>query len=121
MRARPEYRDRIDRGAGALPGASQNGNSESDPKRTAGLYDVKDVYDHVAPDYRWFTMGIRVQGKHVVTTVNGKVIVDWTEPADWVPPEGHPGRRIGSGTFALQGHDPGSETHFRNIKVRVLP
>ena len=26
-----------------------------------------------------------------------------------------------SGTFALQGHDPGSEVHYRNIKVKPLP
>ena len=96
-------------------------NSHSDPRRTAGLYDVKDVYDAVAADYQWFAMDIRVQGKHVVTSVDGKVIVDWTEPANWVPPDRHPGRRIASGTFALQGHDPGSEIHFRNIKVRALP
>jgi Domain of Unknown Function (DUF1080) len=99
----------------------QINNSHSDTKRTAGLYDVKDVYDHVAPDHQWFRMGIRVEGKHVVTTVNGKVIVDWTEPVNWVPPEGHPGRRIASGTFALQGHNPEGEIHFRNIKVHVLP
>jgi hypothetical protein len=30
-------------------------------------------------------------------------------------------RLIASGTFALQGHDPDSEVHFRNIKVRRLP
>jgi hypothetical protein len=57
----------------------------------------------------------------VVTSVDGKVIVDYTEPDDWKPPAEHPARRIASGTFALQEHDPGSETHFRNIKVRVLP
>jgi hypothetical protein len=26
-----------------------------------------------------------------------------------------------SGTFALQGHDPGSHTWFRNIRVKPLP
>ena len=28
---------------------------------------------------------------------------------------------LGSGTFALQGHDPGSEAHFKNIMVKPLP
>ena len=32
-----------------------------------------------------------------------------------------PGRLIDHGTFALQGHDPGSETHFKNILVKPLP
>ena len=52
---------------------------------------------------------------------NRKVVVDWTQPDDWAPPRGHAARRIASGTFALQGHDPGSEVHYRNIKVRILP
>ena len=30
-------------------------------------------------------------------------------------------RLLTGGTFALQGHDPESEVHFRNIKVRLLP
>jgi hypothetical protein len=25
------------------------------------------------------------------------------------------------GTFALQGHDPASEVHYKNIKVKPLP
>jgi hypothetical protein len=25
------------------------------------------------------------------------------------------------GTFALQGHDPGSKAYFKNIRVKVLP
>ena len=28
---------------------------------------------------------------------------------------------LGSGTFALQAHDPGSVVKYRNIKVRILP
>jgi hypothetical protein len=31
------------------------------------------------------------------------------------------GRRLSSGTFALQCHDPESVVHFRNIRVRPLP
>jgi hypothetical protein len=42
-------------------------------------------------------------------------------------PEGQPAfsdefeRRLGSGTFALQGHDPGSTVSYRNIRVKRLP
>jgi len=31
------------------------------------------------------------------------------------------GRRLSSGTFALQGHDPESTVYFRNIRVKPLP
>jgi hypothetical protein len=99
----------------------QVNNTHKDTKRTAGLYDVKDNYDTVAKDNEWFTLYVKVEGKHVITKVNDKVIIDWTEPDGFQPPKGHPGRKIDHGTFALQGHDPGSETHFKNIVVRALP
>ncbi len=53
----------------------QVNNSHTDPKRTAGLYAVKDNMEAPAKDDEWFTMQIVVQGKHVTTSVNGKTIV----------------------------------------------
>ncbi|NQT01222.1 MAG: ThuA domain-containing protein, partial [Planctomycetes bacterium] len=47
--------------------------------------------------------------------------VDWTEPEDGKPPRGMPGRKISSGTFALQGHDPKSVIFYRSVKVKPLP
>ncbi len=32
-----------------------------------------------------------------------------------------PLRKIATGTIALQGHDPGSVVHFRNIRIKPLP
>ena len=99
----------------------QVNNTHSDKKRTAGLYDVKDNFDEVAKDDVWFTMYIKVEGKHVITKVDDKVIIDYTEPDNHTPPKNHPQRRIAHGTFALQGHDPNSEIHFKNIHVHALP
>jgi hypothetical protein len=99
----------------------QVNNSHKDPKRTAGLYGIQDNLAAVAKDDVWFTMTIRVEDRHITTSVDGKIIEDFTEPADWTPPADFAGRKLGHGTFALQGHDPGSESHYRNIKVRVLP
>jgi len=28
---------------------------------------------------------------------------------------------VAGGTFALQAHDPGSEVHYKNIRVKRLP
>src|SRR3954469_17434462 len=92
----------------------QVNNSHKDPKRTAGLYGIKDNLEAVAKDDVWFTMLIRVEGQHITTSVDGKVIEDFVEPAGWTPPAGFPGRKLAHGTFALQGHDPESEVHFRN-------
>ena len=98
----------------------QVNNTHGDPKKTAGLYGVKDNLEAPAKDGEWFTMTIKVVGKHVTTSVNGKVIVDYTEE-EQPQRKGNPGRLIGTGTFALQGHDPGSEVHYKNIFVKPLP
>lgn len=98
----------------------QVNNTHGDPKKTAGLYNVKDNLEAPAKDGEWFTMTIKVVGKHITTSVNGKVIVDYTEEEN-PPRKANPGRLIGTGTFALQGHDPGSEVHYKNIVVKPLP
>jgi len=99
----------------------QVNNSHKDPRRTASLYGIKDNLEVVAKDDMWFTLVIRVEGRRITTTVDGKVIVDFTEPEGWTPPANFAGRRLTRGTFAIQGHDPASEAYFRNLKVRFLP
>ncbi len=101
----------------------QVNNSHGDWRRTGGLYAVSDIKEAPAKDNEWFTQHIIVKDKHIVVMVNGVVLVDYTEP-DGVSETGYPGmpgRKISSGTFALQGHDPGSEVHFKNIMVKPLP
>jgi hypothetical protein len=91
-----------------------------DPRKTGSLYAVKDVNQCPAKDDEWFDYHIIVKGKSVTTKINGKSIVEWTQPDDYVPKKGFEGRIIGSGTFALQGHDPGSRVEFKNIRVKPL-
>lgn len=98
----------------------QVNNSHTDWKRTAGLYDIVDTREVYVKDSVWFTLYIRVEGKHVITKLNDKTIVDWTEPVTGAP-KGHPGRVISSGTFALQAHDPKSVVFFKDIMVKPLP
>ena len=93
---------------------AQVNNSHSDPKRTGSLYGVKDVYEVPAKDNVWFTEEVIAEGKHIVIKVDGKTLVDYTEPADVAP------TRLPHGTFALQGHDPGSKVYYRSILVKVL-
>jgi hypothetical protein len=97
-----------------------NNTYKSDPKKTGGLYAVKDVMN-TAPvgDNEWFTYDIIVKGKTVTIQINGKTTTEWTQPADWKHGE-FAGRKIDHGTFALQGHDPGSKVMYRNIKVKPL-
>jgi len=99
----------------------QVNNTQSDPKRTGGLYAVADNFQAPAADRTWFELRIRVEGKHVTTFVDDKQIVDYTEPADPQRPATMAGRVLASGTIALQAHDPDSEVHYRNIRIRALP
>jgi Domain of Unknown Function (DUF1080) len=99
----------------------QVNNSHSDTSRTGGLWGIRDYLPVAVPDGQWFTLTIRVDGQHVVTLIDDKTIVDYTEEANPPRPKGLEHRLLGSGTFALQGHDPASVVHYRNIKVRKLP
>ena len=90
--------------------------SHADPKKSGGLYGVKDCYERAAKDNTWYTQEIIVQGKRIISKIDGKVIVDYTEPSDWK----EAGRRLSSGTFALQAHDPKSKVYFKNILVKLL-
>lgn len=99
----------------------QVNNTHTDPKKTGGLYGVSDVFEAPAKDGKWFEMHITVQGKHVVIKVDGRTVVDYTEPAGKEPPKDGFIRVISEGTFALQAHDPKSEVHYRNIRAQKLP
>jgi hypothetical protein len=99
----------------------QVNNSHTDPKRTAGVYAIKDNMEAPAKDGEWFTMQIVVKGKQITTMVNGKTIVDYTEPDGVQRPADMAARVLSSGTFALQGHDPKSKVFYKNIMVKPLP
>jgi len=100
----------------------QVNTTHSDRKKTGGLYAVQDVLDNApSTDNKWFHYYIRVEEKHVIIQIDGKTTMAWTQPEDWAPPQGMEGRKIGEGTFALQGHDPKSLVYYKNIMVRVPP
>jgi hypothetical protein len=60
-----------------------------------------------------------VQDKRIIIKVNGQTTVDYIEPKDVARSDS--GRKISSGTFALQGHDPKSVIYYKNVMVRPLP
>ena len=94
--------------------------SQGDPKKSSGLYAEKDIADPGVKDDEWYTQEIIVEGRHVITKINGKVMVDYTEPESKKPFDNNFERRLGEGTFALQAHDPKSKVHFRNLQVKRL-
>ena len=98
----------------------QVNNSSGDWRRTSSLYAIEDVREAPAKDDEWFTQKIIVRGKRIVVLVNDNVQVDYTEPAGADRPNNMAGRLLGSGTFALQGHDPESVIYYKNIMVKPL-
>lgn len=116
----------------------QVNNSHKDWRRTGSLWGVmnvseappKDTKEAVrvlpakpADDEVWFTEEIIVQGRRVEVKVNGQTLVEYTLPekADVEPTPVGKMTYLPRGTFALQGHDPGSKVCFKNIRVKVLP
>jgi len=99
----------------------QVNNSHTDWRRTGSLYGIMDVKEVSVKDNEWFTEHIIVQGKRVLIKVNEKTVVDYTEPENVQRDAANALRKISSGTFALQGHDPNSKVYFKNIMVKILP
>lgn len=97
----------------------QVNNTQGDWKKTGSLYDVANVGAAFAQDDKWWTQHITVKSNKVTVRVDGKLVVEYTEP-----PGAQPGpdfeRKLSEGTFALQAHDPGSTVMYKNIRVKRL-
>ncbi len=98
----------------------QVNNSHSDWRRTGSLYAIQDVREVYVRDSVWYTEHIIVKGKKVVIKINDKTVVEYTEPDNVERPKDMAGRRISSGTFALQGHDPESKVFYKEVMVKPL-
>jgi hypothetical protein len=97
-----------------------NNTFPGDPRRTGSLYEVQDLKESPVKDNVWFNEHIIVKGDTIVVLVDEKEVVRWTQPAGWAGTSDFPGRRIAPGTIALQGHDAGSTTHYKNILIKPL-
>ena len=99
----------------------QVNNTQQDWRRTGSLYGIQDVIENYARDNEWYTEYVKVEGKRIIIKINDIVVVDYTEPEN--PKREGDGvyRVLGEGTFALQGHDPGSVVYYKDIMVKPLP
>lgn len=91
----------------------QVNNSQGDPQKSGGLYNtVKNLVPF--EDDTWMKYVIIVKDGTVVVTVNDKELVNHKSEAgaSKLLPDG--------GTFAIQAHDKGSTTLYKNIRVKVL-
>ena len=91
----------------------QVNNTQGDPQKSGSLYNtVKNL--EAFKDDTWMRYVIIVKDGVVKVSVDGKELVNYTTEADTTKllPDG--------GTFALQAHDKGSTTLYKNIRVKVL-
>ncbi len=95
--------------------AQVNNTQTKDPRRTGSLYGIEDIHAQLIQDNTWWEQRVLVLGSRVIIKVNGKVVVDYTQPEDTGDKP-----KLSEGTFALQAHDPDSEVHFRNVRARRL-
>jgi hypothetical protein len=99
----------------------QVNNSHTDWRRTGSLYGVQDIRETYVKDYEWYTEYIKVEGKHITIKINDKTVVDYIEPEGIENTKGREEKHTGTGTFALQGHDPKSKVYYKEVLVRLLP
>jgi NADH:ubiquinone oxidoreductase subunit len=93
--------------------------THGDPKKSGSLYAVENTSEAPHEDGKWFPYRIRVKGKQITITVNGKTTIDWTEPEDRAAGNDFT-RVLDKGTIALQAHDPKSEVRFRKLRIKRL-
>lgn len=101
--------------------SNPSGDGYVEHKMTGSIYAIRNTWQAPVKDNEWFEYRIRVSGKTLQTFINGNLICEYTEADNPYRPSDKKGRLLGSGTFALQAHDPNSVVYFRGIKVRLLP
>ncbi|MCH7988711.1 MAG: DUF1080 domain-containing protein [Planctomycetes bacterium] len=89
--------------------------THGDPVKTGSVYGIVKLYETPAKDNEWWTQHIIVKGRNIVIKINGKTVIDYTEP------EGIKGlRKLSKGSMALQAHDPKSVVYYRNLRIKPL-
>jgi len=93
--------------------------TQGDWIKTGSLYGLVNMALTPAQDNKWWTQHIIVKGNKVTVKIDGKTVLEYNEPKGAVAGKDF-GRKLDSGTFAFQAHDPGSVIHYKNIRVKRL-
>jgi hypothetical protein len=103
---------------------AQVNNTNGDPIKSGSLYHVKDLgaddIKDIVKDGEWFTEHIVVRDNTITILLNGKKVVEWTQPEGWNGTPDFPERKIDHGTIAFQGHDPDSTVQYKNVLIKLL-
>jgi len=93
--------------------------TQGDWIKTGSLYGLINMALTPAQDNKWWTQHIIVKGNKVTVKIDGKTMLEYTEPAGSVAGKDFE-RKLGSGTFAFQAHDPKSVIRYKNVRVKRL-
>lgn len=96
-------------------------NTGGSPTKTGSLYGLAMVTPSPAKDDEAFTIHLIVRNKRVVVRVNGKGVVNYTEPEGQQRASPSVDRRLNEGTFALQSFLIPGTARFKSIRVKRLP
>jgi hypothetical protein len=92
----------------------QVNNTQKDPQKSGGLYNtVKNITPF--EDDTWMQYVIIVNDGTVIVKVNDKELVNHK------PEPGKSKLLPNGGTLAIQAHDKGSTTLYKNIRIKALP
>ena len=100
----------------------QLNSSLREKKKTGSLYAVVDLDTSPVDETKWFTVLIGVRGRRITVQVEGRTVVDYTEPENLQRPKERAGRKLNpaGGAIALQAHDPGSTFYIRSVRIRTV-
>ena len=93
--------------------------TQGDWIKTGSLYGLVNMALTPAQDNKWWTQHIIVKGNKVTVKIDGKTVLEYNEPPGTQAGKDF-ARKIDSGTFAFQAHDPKSVIRYKNIRVKRL-
>lgn len=100
----------------------QLNSSAKEKRKTGSLYAIVDLDASPVDETKWFTINVKVRDKRITVAVDGREILDYTEPPNAERPKERAGRLLSAdgGGIALQAHDKDSVWYFKEVKVRRL-
>lgn len=93
--------------------------TQGDWIKTGSLYGLACIGVTPAKDNQWWTQHITVKGSKVTVKIDGKTVLEYNEPAGAKAGKDFT-RKLDSGTFAFQAHDPKSVVRYKNVRVKRL-
>lgn len=93
--------------------------TQGDWIKTGSLYGLINMALTPAQDNKWWTQHIIVKGNKITVKIDGKTVLEYFEPPGAAAGKDFE-RKLGSGTFAFQAHDPKSVIRYKNVRVKRL-